>query len=223
MKLNHSKKNHRFTCIFLILMFFGFTACGSDDQKATCDDSVPLLSLPISAELQNQSWIDNVYVAEAYQDKVGTPAGSTHTGVHLSPLNGSSELTYIAVASGTVTGIQEILSAGTHNVNVLFETQSGITVVYQFETQAASESALIAQRSKIFVSEGQSLNEGDRIGTLHDEDGTSAVINPILHLGVIDCENNLVCPTGHFTHSTLATLNSILKRDQPTWELCYGD
>jgi len=198
-------------------------SCGDSEPEASCSDSTATLALPLSVEAQSQARVDNIYVADTYTNAASTPAGSAHLGIHLSPQNGTAEIEYLAAANGTVTRIEERLSAGTHNINVLFETDSGLTLVYQFETQASADSALVAQRAKLNVTEGQSLREGEAVGTLHDEDGTSTSINPIFHLGVIDCQGELVCPSNHFRDSALNALNALLAADQPTWNLCYGD
>jgi len=209
----------------ILILLIVLTACTREPQKTTCDDSTRVLSMPILGSSLSQATVDYVYIASNYADLTEPPPGSNHSGIHLSPISASAsaEIEYFAASDATITKIESQLSAGTHNVNVQLLAESGITLVYQFETQASQNEALVAQQSKIRVTEGQTVQRGDSIGILHDHDGPGGATHPIFHLGVINCDGQLVCPAGHFQAADLDTLTTLLNRDHPEWQLCYGD
>lgn len=187
------------------------TTCASSGTGT----GVPVLGVPFLLADQSKIRVDNVFVASDYANMAGTPFGNAHLGIHYSPVTShNADLSYYAMAAGTIESIQEIVSSGKYNVNVIQDAGGGVSIVYQFETESSDPAAGTAQRAKIAVSVGQSVAEGDRIGDLHD----AGAPNPLLHIGVIQ-GSDLICPVDLMSASSVTLTEALL--ENASWQTCY--
>jgi len=160
---------------------------------------------------------DMATINEAFSVDACNPWGFEHRGVDFFPTG--TDKPFQAACGGTVDSIELFQNPGNGfwqvNVSITCGTTEGVG--YAFEPFSDQESDGNIQLSQIIVTEGQSVSQGDLIGTLLVVDSGGAHVDFAYY-----SQGEPVCPAQVFTPEARASVLNLLEVIWPHSRICYG-
>ena len=154
-------------------------------------------------------------INEAFSATASSPWGFAHGGIDFF-VQGSSAV-FRAVVSGTITRLElsQLEVTGNWQVQVTLAYNSTFEVFYTFEPMTTSPVDGTDQLAAIVVSQGQSVAQGDALGSLLMRgEGTH------VDFGVV-ANGSWVCPSPYFTADAQQEILGLLQAVWPGAQLCY--
>lgn len=158
---------------------------------------------------------DIASINEAFSSTASAPWGFAHNGIDFPPA--ANNTPFQAVSSGTVESIDLMQNNVTSNwqVNVRIRFNATYATDHIFEPFTTSLADGQTQRANITLSVGQSVAQGDIIGTLLVV-GNGAHV----HFGLLQ-NNTAICPEAFFTAVAKTSILDLIHKNHPTWNMCY--
>ncbi len=152
-------------------------------------------------------------IRAAYSVTPDCPWGFVHDGIDFYPTVDLKPV--VAVASGTVSGVQ-LYNAGTNwAVDVGIRHQENLLSGYTFMTMSGSESYGSSQLASIVVTANQAVVQGEIIGYLNTPSTNSHV-----HFSLI-ANGNTTCPASYFNSNAVTSVLYLLDLQWPGAAMCY--
>jgi hypothetical protein len=163
---------------------------------------------------------DVAYIHDAFSSADNAPWGFIHNGIDFSPSGNLKP--FRAVSSGVIKELRLFQNNVTSNwqVNVGIQYNTIYTVYYAFEPMTTVRADGETQMANIFVSQEQSVFQGDIIGKLHTA-GWGAHVHFGLYRYLPNGGDYAICPESYFTPEARESILTLIRREYPGANMCY--
>ncbi len=195
------------TGIIAVPLAAGLADCTGDSTGGTDADFIMITPYAAIGEMGP--------INEAFSATASSPWGFAHNGIDFF-VQGSSAV-FRAVVSGRITRVELSQNEVTGNwqVQVTLTYNSTFEVLYTFEPMTPSPADGTDQLAAIVVSQGQSVIQGETLGSLLMRGAGTHV-----HFGVV-VNGSWVCPAPYFTADAREEILGLLQAAWPGAQLCY--